>query len=99
MSVMSCANEGAKVVQSHVYTIKMSMPVQVKTCVGPLYSVWDPVGGRIMLMRGSAASLNVAGFAVLTTDPGNLFHTRTVIGNVANLYVSIVALGMAYLSV
>ena len=73
---MSCAKEGAKVVQSHIYTctIKMSMLVQVKTCVGPFYSMWDPAGGRIMLMRGSAASLNVAGFAVRTPDPGNLFH-------------------------
>lgn len=31
---------------------------------GFLYSMRDPAGGRIMVMRGSAASLNVAGFAV-----------------------------------
>ena len=51
-----------------------------------------------MLMTGSAASLNVAGFPRRTTDPGNLFHIRTDLGNVAYLYVSIVALGMAYLA-
>ena len=61
--------------------------------------MWDP-GGRILLMRGSAACLNVAGFALRTTDPGSYFiFELSLLGNIANLYVSIVALGMAYLAV
>ena len=67
------------------------------------YSMWDPTGGRIMLiMKGSAASLNVAGFAVYVhvrkiPVMENLFHIRIVLVNVANLYiVSIVVLAFGF---
>ena len=97
---MSCANGGAKVTRlcvSLLCTIKVRVSVQVKTLV-PFYSMWDPAGGCILLMKGSATSLNVAGFGVSTTDPGKLFHSRIDLGKVANLNASIVALGMTYLA-
>ena len=96
MLIRSCADEGASCAVSCIYN-KNEFAGASKNMCGPFHSMWDSAGGCIILMWGSAACLNVAEFTVPTTDPGNLFHIRTALGNTAYLYASIVALGMAYL--